>query len=214
MAEHVDRKSAEAESVPGADTSLQVLCTPAPRAVLDQLSHITSTHAPELWARLQGELETLAFMELSDRTFSFQTGICHKFIDDLIELSEVRERHVHSISSLLKLGTPESGPSPWNMLLHSLLLDMTPPVQLCWAQETLSGPMIWQYAFLTYILVCSWFRKCFFGDTTQLKQTITSFSRSLSETLHRWLYSTDGDKTMNKQKTLHLYALFVRRETW
>ena len=46
VTEHADRNSAEAESVPGADTTLRVLRTPAPRAALDLLSHATSTHAP------------------------------------------------------------------------------------------------------------------------------------------------------------------------
>lgn len=46
MVEHADGNSAEAESVPGADTSLQVQSTPAPRAEPDLLSHAASTHAP------------------------------------------------------------------------------------------------------------------------------------------------------------------------
>lgn len=121
----------------------------------------------------KGNWRSLAFMELD----CFQTGICHKFIDALIELSEARERYAHSTPPLLKVGTSESGPSRWNKLPHSLLLDMRFPVQSCCAPETLSGPMTWWYAFQTHAPVRSWFRKCFSSYTMQLKQTITSFSR-------------------------------------
>lgn len=160
--------------------------------------HPSTHHCPcpacgyQLWAHLQGEMETPAFMEL----YHFQTGICHKFIDALIELSEAKERHVHSTPPLFKVGTPEFRPNPWNKLPYSLLLDMRYPVQSCCAPETLSGPMICLCTFQSHALVHSWFRKCFFGDSTQLKQTITGFSRSLSETYlhyipqgimqHRW----------------------------
>lgn len=144
MAECADRNSAAAESVPGADTSLQVLRTPAPRAGPAEPHNIYphTTAGPacghQLWARLQGEMETLVFMEL----YCFQTEICHKFINALIELSEARERHVHSTPPLLIVGIPEFGARPWNKLPHSLLLDMRSPVQSCCAPETLSGAMI------------------------------------------------------------------------
>lgn len=59
---------------------------------------------------------------------------------------------------------------------------LPPAGQLRCATQRLLRVVIWVHTSQTQALVHSWFRKCFFSDTRQLKQTITRLSRSFWNT--------------------------------
>lgn len=90
----------------------------------------TSAHAQPIdpnFGHVCGEKRRLL---CSQSSAAFRQEYHHKFIDALIDVSKVRERHPHSTSALLKTDTPRSGPSPWDKLPYSLL-DAGLPVQPC-----------------------------------------------------------------------------------
>lgn len=134
------------------------------------MQHLPMHHCPcpacawQLWACLPGQLETLAFMELC----CFQTGIGLRFIDALIELSEVRERHVHSTPPLLKLGTPESGPAP-GISFHT---------SSCWTWALQYNPAVLQRHYQA-----PWF-DCTLSKLLLL--CIPGWESASSVTLHSW----------------------------
>lgn len=140
--EHADRNSAEAESVPEADTSSAGATQPgsqdtARSAETRNIYRCTAACAQPINPNVRHVCNGKWRILHSCNSTAFRQEYRHKLIDALIDVLEARERQVHSTSALLQVGTPESGPSPQDKLSHFLLLDVGPPVQSCCAPETL-----------------------------------------------------------------------------